>query len=274
MNKKLAVILAASLMIVSVPFAFSSQPFFGGQGSVTSLVPGTGASNAGKAEDAVHASGDVGQAQLILRRDTPTATGADGDYVLPLSDSTGAQYVNANQVSPGYAAANLGKREDDAHTSLDVGVLSLGVYQSTPAQTAGTTGDYAPQTLNAQGATYTQILPSTANGLDVVKSLDADETPDQVKATAGMLYGLDIRNDTAATKEYVKIWNAPCASVVVGTTTPVMVIPTSGVTNYIFSWPLGIAFSSGICIGATTGIADSDTGAPAANAITFNALYK
>lgn len=59
-------------------------------------VPGTGATNLGKAEDAAHASGDTGVMALGLRKDTPSAVaGTDGDYMPLISDQTGRQYTNA-----------------------------------------------------------------------------------------------------------------------------------------------------------------------------------
>jgi len=64
-----------------------------GDVDVTSVVPGTGATNLGKAEDAAHSSGDVGVMALAVRSDAGSAFGADGDYV-PLSvDSSGAVRV-------------------------------------------------------------------------------------------------------------------------------------------------------------------------------------
>ena len=36
----------------------------------------------------------------------------------------------------------------------------------------------------------------------------------------------------------------------------------------------GIGFSTAICVAATTGVADADTGAPAANDIIINVFYK
>lgn len=48
---------------------------------VTRVVPGTGATNLGKAEDAVHASNDVGVMALGVRADAPASTAANGDYV-------------------------------------------------------------------------------------------------------------------------------------------------------------------------------------------------
>lgn len=55
----------------------------------TSVIPGTGATNLGKAEDAVHASGDTGVMALAVRKDTAAALSADGDYIPLITDSTG-----------------------------------------------------------------------------------------------------------------------------------------------------------------------------------------
>ena len=54
--------------------------------TVTSLIPGTGATNLGKAEDAAHSSGDTGIMVLGVRKDSGAVAlaGTDGDYV-PLS---------------------------------------------------------------------------------------------------------------------------------------------------------------------------------------------
>jgi hypothetical protein len=62
----------------------------------TSVTPGTAAANLGKAEDAVHATGDVGVMALAVRQDTrATLASATGDYVPLTSDATGGLYVNA-----------------------------------------------------------------------------------------------------------------------------------------------------------------------------------
>lgn len=61
-----------------------------GDVDVTSIVPGVGATNLGKAEDAVHASGDVGVVALAVRRDTAAVgSGADGDYSTINVDASG-----------------------------------------------------------------------------------------------------------------------------------------------------------------------------------------
>lgn len=60
-----------------------------GDVDVTSIVPGTGATNLGKAEDAAHANGDTGVMLLGVRNDADVAlTGTDGDYsAIAITDS-------------------------------------------------------------------------------------------------------------------------------------------------------------------------------------------
>ena len=66
-----------------------------GDVDVTSIVPGTGATNLGKAEDAAHTSGDVGVMPLAVRNDAlATLGGADGDYAPLQVDATGSLYTN------------------------------------------------------------------------------------------------------------------------------------------------------------------------------------
>jgi len=68
-----------------------------GDVDVTSIVPGTGATNLGKAEDAAHASGDVGVLMLSVRNDTAASTASDiGDYAGLITDSTGRLWCNVS----------------------------------------------------------------------------------------------------------------------------------------------------------------------------------
>ena len=135
--------------------------------SIKSLVPGTGATALGKAEDAAHTSGDTGVMALGVRRDTQSSMGGtDGDYV-PLQFTTlGSARMVATDVVPGTSATNLGKAEDAAHTTGDTGVMALSVRQDTPAALAGTTGDYQPPTTDDKSRLWT--APSDY-GLEVVK---------------------------------------------------------------------------------------------------------
>jgi hypothetical protein len=117
----------------------------------------------------------------------------------------------------------------------------------------------------------------TSGGTTLYKNIDVDESEDEVKGTAGQVYWIHAMNLTASPL-YLKLYNATAASVTVGTTVPDLTfpIPTQGDTNgagFTLSIPNGIAFSTAISIAATTGVADNDAGAPAANAVVVNLGY-
>lgn len=115
-------------------------------------------------------------------------------------------------------------------------------------------------------------------GLSIFRSIDLDETEEEVKGSAGTLYSIDAMNMTNAVL-YLKIYDGTASSVTVGTTVPVLTypLPTNGDTNgcgMVKNIPQGLAFASGITVAVTTGIADNNAGAPAVNACIVNIGYK
>jgi hypothetical protein len=98
-----------------------------------------------------------------------------------------------------------------------------------------------------------------------------------VKGTAGQVYSVWVSN-MATTTRFVKFYNLTAANTTVGSSTPVITIAIPGnasddVTG-LFGGAYGIAFDTAISVAATTGIADADTGAPAANDVAINIFYK
>lgn len=95
-----------------------------------------------------------------------------------------------------------------------------------------------------------------------------------VKATAGALYTLEAFNNSA-TIAYVKLYNAATATC--GSGTPIIryMIPANSTgAGYISPNVNGTAFSTGVVMCITTGIADNDTGSPAATTYLVNVHYK
>jgi hypothetical protein len=73
-----------------------------GDVDVASIVPGTGATNLGKAEDAAHANGDTGVMALAVRDDNLAAfSAAEGDYEPLHTDGSGRLYVTMDEVVVG-----------------------------------------------------------------------------------------------------------------------------------------------------------------------------
>jgi len=114
--------------------------------AVSSQIPGTGATNLGKAEDAAHTSGDTGVMALAVRNDAGgSLAGADGDYIPLTTDSSGNLRVTGGGGGQQFA-------EDTAHTSGDLGTMALAVRNDAGTPLAGTTGDYIPLTTDSTGA--------------------------------------------------------------------------------------------------------------------------
>ena len=317
-----------------------------GDVDVTSVIAGTGATNLGKAEDAVHGTGDTGVYVLAVRDDSLAAhSGTDGDYESLHTDAAGALWVHhtadaitvashavtnagtfAVQVDGSALTAlqlidNLVLAEDAVHATADPGVQALAVRKATPANLSGADGDYEPLQVSAgrlwASATIDAALPAGANaigklaansgvdigdvdvtsisagtnligdvgiqgrttgGLSFYKSIDLDETEEEVKATAGTLYSILAFNRTAAPL-YLKFYNATAANVIVGTTVPDMtlVVPANADSDgagFTHSVAQGYAFGTAISMAATTGVLDTDTGAPGANDCVVLVGYK
>lgn len=122
-----------------------------------------------------------------------------------------------------------------------------------------------------------RVIGSAANGLSIFRSIDLDESEEQVKATAGTVYGAWVSN-TAASTRFLKFYNDTAANVVVGTTTPVITLAIPGnssddVSAVLSAGGHGIKFDTAISVAATTAVADADTGAPSANDVIVNIFY-
>lgn len=258
-------------------------------------------------EDAAHSSGHSGVMALSVRQGSATAlAGTNGDYQPLITSTAGRLFTSATidaalptgsntignigtiatSVTPGTGATNLGKAVDGAAGGTDTGIATLAVRDDTTATLTPADGDYTHLRVNSRGALHVNletnldstndsiaVLPRTSGGLSIFRSIDLDETEEQVKGSAGQVYGWYIFNADASDTLYVKFYNATAANVTVGTTTPVMTIPVPSGAGANVEFTNGIEFDTAITVAATTGIADSDTGAPAANEVIVNVFY-
>jgi hypothetical protein len=117
-----------------------------------------------------------------------------------------------------------------------------------------------------------QLIGMPTSGCTVHRSIDLDEGAlEVVKASAGTVYGFVAINRSTAAR-YIKFSNATSGTV--GTTAVYMTFPLEGSQGMAYSIPQGIVFSTGITVGASTGLADNDTGAPAANDVVIQIFFK
>lgn len=127
-----------------------------GDVDVTSIVPGVAATNLGKAEDAVHSSGDVGVMALAVRDDAPSAaTAAVGDYTPLLTNATGHLYVidptgNALITTGNASLATIAGDTTNIETAIQI----IDDWDATHASAAPADG------AQVMGAAYSTALPT------------------------------------------------------------------------------------------------------------------
>lgn len=204
----------------------------------------------------------VAGAELDLAEDTTQVDGGTGftqesSRVQPMAglfDDTIGVALTENDVAA--SRINLNR--------ATVGVIEDG---TTRARYAGVT---------ASGGVKTTTIVDTAGGATPYKLISAASTnATSVKGSGATLYGIQVFNVNAE-ERYLKLYNKATAPTV-GTDTPVKVILIPGATTGSGTTvPLpaaGVAFGTGLAFALTTGIADSDTGAVAANEIVVNLDY-
>jgi hypothetical protein len=167
--------------------------------------------------------------------------------------------------------------DDAAFTPATSSVSMAGFQADETATDSVDEGDAGAARMTLDRKVITTPQPHTAGGCSIFRSLDLDETEEDIKTAAGQIYGMWVTNLATSTR-FVKFYNATAANVIVGTTTPVLTIGIPGNASDdiagLFASTMGIAFDTAISAAATTGIADNDTGAPGANEVLINVFYK
>lgn len=172
------------------------------------------------------------------------------------------------------------KADDAAFTPGTTKVMMAGFQADEASTDSVDEGDAGAARMTLDRKVIATLQPHTNGGLSVFRSLDLDETEEDVKTSAGCLYKLRLTN-RATTARYVKLYNATAASVTVGTTTPIDTIVVPGGTSADLCTVItesfggvGLTFDTALSLAATTGLADNDTGAPSANDVVATAYYK
>lgn len=254
------------------------------------------------ASNAVKVDGSAVTQPVSMATNTPLGTVASGATDSGAPIKVGGRY-NSTPIT--LTDGQRGDLQQDAKGSTKVilaapdGTLLTADSQATHDTTftaVGTTGSFlmalastaVPSAVSAagdavipwatlNGAVATTLVPHTVGGCSIFRSIDLDEgTLEIVKASAGQIYGGMVTNTATATR-WIKFYDA--ASGTAGTGTPVITFGIPGNSSddigAVFNCGgVGVAFATGICVGATTGVADNDTGAPGANDVIINLFYK
>lgn len=146
-------------------------------------------------------------------------------------------------------------------------------------------GDHMQVIKPAWGAAGTRNLPDTptplptqsvpyvtSDGMSNHYRTSSTTNAVNVKASAGMLYGIDATNTNASVR-YLRIYNSASAPTL-GSGTPIYAIAIPAGAGIARSFPQGIYCSAGIGFTLSTGAADNDTNNVAADEIKLNLQYK
>lgn len=194
---------------------------------------------------------------------TKTAEGADYAGVKIIEetgDGTGAQHVIVDSfaagdinlgnvdvlsVTPGTSASSLGKAEDAAAASADVGVAALAVRRDAAASSSGTDGDYSTINTDTLGNLRVAGALGADAGLSVVSS-SAQEASKVIKASAGVLVSLTGYN-AKVSAQFIQIYNS--TTVPADTAVPIYSIAVAASSNFAFDLPaIGVPFATGIAV--------------------------
>jgi len=108
-----------------------------------------------KLEDTAHATGDAGIPTWGVENEDQTGFGAGGgstfDYTPIATTRAGEPMVVAMHNDIFSDNNQISKREDISHTTLDAGVMALGVANADLATTFGSNGDYTPVATTVRG---------------------------------------------------------------------------------------------------------------------------
>lgn len=147
------------------------------------------------AEDAAHASGDLGQFMLAVRNDVEgSMVGADGDYAPLQVDALGRLRVVADiSVNNDFVYA-----EDSASASGNLGASILSVRQDVLATDTSTDGDYSFIKATALGEVYVADPAARTSLASILAELQLISQVEDAAHTSGDtgVMSLAVRNDT------------------------------------------------------------------------------
>lgn len=235
--------------------------------------------------------GDVSRASNVMMFCTGTFSTVNVSFEGSLEATGenwfGIQAVRSNANTIETATGNLSAQPVYAW-ELSVNALSRVRVRAT-ARTSGTQnwlfklGTYATEPIPASQVSATQPISGSLTSAGTTTNTPSTPTASNInsaastnaafiKNAAGTVYAIIASNTNTSTR-YVKFYNKASAPTV-GTDIPVLTIavPTNGTIPVDFG-SLGHRFATGIAIAITTGAADSDTGAVAANEIKVLTSY-
>ena len=252
-----------------------------GDVDILSIIPGTGATNLGKAVDSAPGATDTGVMALAIRDDTLNIrSGTEGDYEPLHTNANGALWsIDVNSAAMLTALQLLDDTifaDDAAFTVGSSKVSAVGMLADSTATDSVDEGDIGVPRMSLDRKQIVTNAPTAElHGLSVFNASSSDgataltSTAQVIKASAGQVYGWYIYNPNA-TAQFVQLYNTAAASVTVGTTSPLfmLTIPATAGANVEFT--NGITFSNaGFSIAATSTAGGNGAPTTALDAVIF-----
>lgn len=192
--------------------------------SQTTLTPGTGATNLGKAEDSVAGDGDVGVLMLGVRHDSLAArTNADGDYSAISTDANGGVIISSSFPTAASLGSTAGKTEIHKtffKNTTAASVSVLGTYTVTTGKTLYITHLDITGTLVAVSATGVKMGDVTIG------------TPVNTTISSMTFYNPTTAAPQTWSKDFAEPMAIPSAAVFMSSVTP----SAATATNWIFNF--------------------------------------
>lgn len=168
--------------------------------------------------------------------------------------------------------------DDAAFTPATSSVMMAGFQADEASIDSVNEGDAGAARMTLDRKVIVTPQPHSAGGLSIFRSIDLDESEEEVSATACCVYSVWVTN-TATSTRFLKFYNLTAANTSVGSSTPVITIGIPGnssddIAGSFTGGGYGITFDTALSVAATTGVADADTGAPGANEVIVNIFYK
>lgn len=188
---------------------------------------------------------DGGHATIGAKTDTgSTVTDGTAASAIALLKGIGSRLASI-VTALGSAATGLGKAEDAAHSSGDVGVMALAVRRDTSAASSGTTGDYEPLQTDSGGRLRTLMKRDSTDTLSkaVNTALAASLV---VKASAGVLHSI-VGYVASGESGWIQVHDATSAPA--DTAVPKMAYYVAAATAHV---PVNIPLPGDVCATGVT----------------------
>ena len=138
--------------------------------AVTDMIPGTGATNIGKAESSTHTSGDVGIEALGVRQDSVSVLAADGEYIPFSMNSSGDLRVTLDGESLTITNVSV-KVDDTAFAVASDSVTAIGFLADETSPDSVDEGDIGIPRMTLDRKVLTRIVgASDADRWDIDSS--------------------------------------------------------------------------------------------------------